>query len=337
MATTKPSFASMWTQFFPPKPEFTENDIPSDLSGKVYLVTGATSGMGKEMARLVYSRNAKVYAACRDKEKALAAISEMKKTAPTSTGELVLLPLDLADLAKVKSCADEFLSRETKLHVLFNNAGVMTGPATPAPKTAQGHELALGVNCLGTFLLTKLLTPTLVSTAKMEPPSTVRVVWLSSFGLVQYAPEDRGIDMDNLDYHVPKPGIDRYGISKCGDWLLGVEFGRRYKADGIVSVPVNPGNVLTELARDAAWWLKVVGRLVAYKVSFGVCSYLFAAFSADLNIDKVDWTKDWVIPWGRLAPVRADLPKAVIPEEEGGNGNARLFWEWNEEQVKDYL
>ncbi|KAK4208987.1 NAD(P)-binding protein [Rhypophila decipiens] len=311
MATTKPSFASMWTQFFPPKPEFTENDIPSDLSGKVYLVTGATSGMGKELARLLYSRNANVYAACRDKEKTLAAISEMKKTAPTSTGELVLLPLGLADLAKVKNCAEEFLSRETKLHVLFNNAGVMTGPATPAPKTAQGYELALGVNCVGTFLLTKLL--------------------------MQYAPEDFGIDMDNLDYHVPKPGIDRYGISKCGDWLLGVEFGRRYKADGIVSVPVNPGNVLTELARNAAWWLKVVGRLVASRVSFGVSTQLFSAFSPNIKIDKVDWTKDWVIPWGRLAPLRADLPKAVIPEEEGGNGNARLFWEWNEEQVKYYL
>ncbi|KAM7191529.1 hypothetical protein V8F33_008880, partial [Rhypophila sp. PSN 637] len=151
-----------------------------------------------------------------------------------------------------------------------------------------------------------------------------------------FDPHDRGIDMDNLDYHVLKPDIDRYGISKCRDWLLGVEFGRRYKAEGIVSVPINPGNVLTELARDAAWQLKVVGRLVAYKViSFGVCSQLFSAFSP--NIEKVDWTKDWVIPWGRLAPLRADLSKAVIPEEEGGNGNARLFWEWNEEQVKDYL
>lgn len=44
-----------------------------------------------------------------------------------------------------------------------------------------------------------------------------------------------------------------------------------------------------------------------------------------------------VIPWGRFAPLRSDLPTAVKPEEDGGNGNARKFWEWNEEQVKAYL
>jgi retinol dehydrogenase 12 len=46
---------------------------------------------------------------------------------------------------------------------------------------------------------------------------------------------------------------------------------------------------------------------------------------------------DIVVPWGRIAPLRADLPKAVLPAEQGGNGNAVQFWDWNEQQVKEYV
>lgn len=294
------SFKSAWTQFFPPQPTFTDKDIPSDLHGKVYIVTGATSGMGKELARVLYAKNAKVYIACRSEEKATEAVAAIKKASPQSKGELIFISLDLADLAKVKAAAESFLARESKLHVLFNNAGVMVGPADPPLKTAQGYELALGVNCVGTFLLTKLLTPTLVATAKSEPPDTVRVVWLSSFGLGQFAPQDRGIDMDNLDYHIPKPHVERYGISKCGDWLLGVEFARRHRKDGIVSAPVNPGNVRTELARDQTIGLKVVAHAVVYPIINGVYTQLFAAFSPEVTVDRADWTKDWSgFPLGR--------------------------------------
>ncbi|KAF4614408.1 hypothetical protein G7Y89_g15328 [Cudoniella acicularis] len=332
-----PSFKSSWTQFFPPKPTFTDKDVPADLQGRVYLVTGANSGMGKDVARVLYAKNAKVYVACRSEEKATKAIAYIKNGAPKSKGELVFLSLDLADLTKVKSAAQSFLAQESKLHVLYNNAGVMVGPADPPLKTVQGYELALGVNCVGTFLLTKLLTPTLIATARSEPSNTVRVVWLSSFGLGQYAPEERGIDLDNLDYHIPKPHVDRYGISKCGDWLLGVEYARRHKADGIVSVPINPGNVRTELARDQSVALKIIANAIVYPIINGVYTQLFAAFSPAVTIEKADWTKDWIIPWGRFAPLRPDLPKATKPVEEGGNGNAQKFWQWNEEQVKDYL
>lgn len=287
------SFKSSWTQFFPPKPKFTDNDVPADLQGKVYIVTGANCGMGQELTRVLYAKNAKVYVACRSEEKATKAIAHIKKAAPKSKGELVFLSLDLADLTKVKVAAQSFLAQESKLHVLFNNAGVMVGPADPPLKTAQGYELALGVNCVGTFLFTKLLTPTLIATTRSDPADTVRVVWLSSFGLGQFAPEDRGIDLDNLDYHIPKPHVERYGISKCGDWLLGVEFARRHKADGIVSVPINPGNVRTALARDQSLVLKVVAHAIVYPVINGVYTQLFAAFSPEVTNEKADWTTNW--------------------------------------------
>jgi hypothetical protein len=121
------SFKSAWTQFFPPKPRFTEKDIPADLQGKVYMATGANCGMGLELARILYAQNAKVYLACHSADKAAIAISSIKTSAPKSTGQLVFLPLDLADLRKVKAAAQSFLTQESMLHVLFNNAGVMVG------------------------------------------------------------------------------------------------------------------------------------------------------------------------------------------------------------------
>jgi retinol dehydrogenase-12 len=264
------SFKSAWTQFFPPKPKFTEKDVPTDLQGKVYIVTGANCGMGLELSRVLYSKNAKVYLGCRSEEKAIKAIAHIEKAVPTSKGQLVFLSLDLADLTKVKTAAEIFIAKESKLHVLFNNAGVMVGPAEPLPKTVQGHELSLGVNCIGTFLFTKLLTPVLIATARSTPPNTVRVVWPSSFGLHQYAPEGRGIDMDNLDYHIPKAHVDRYGISKCGVWLLAVEF-----------------------ARDQTLALKIIAHAVVYPIINGVYTQLFAAFSPEVTIEKADWTTSW--------------------------------------------
>jgi NAD(P)-dependent dehydrogenase (short-subunit alcohol dehydrogenase family) len=111
-------FKSAWTQFFPPKPNFTDKDIPADLQGKVYMVTGANSGMGKELTRVLYAKNATVYVACRSEEKGNKAIAEIQKAAPKSKGSLVFLSLDLADLATVKAAAQSFLAQEPRLHIL---------------------------------------------------------------------------------------------------------------------------------------------------------------------------------------------------------------------------
>ena len=280
-----PSLSSFWTSFRPPKPHFTENDVPN-LQGKVYIVSGSNTGIGKEVARILYAKNAKVYVAARSAEKANKAIADIKKAAPASTGTLVFLHLDLSDLNHVKEAAQSFLAQESNLHVLFNNAGSTPAPVEPPPETAQGYELALGVNCIGTFLFTRLLTPALVATAKAEPTSTVRVVWLSSFALELFAHKDVGISLENLDYQLRKPATERYGISKSGVWALGVEFARRHEADGIVSVPINPGNISSELARDQGAVLQTVARLVGYPPVLGAYTELFAALSPQVTMEK---------------------------------------------------
>ncbi|KAJ3567246.1 hypothetical protein NPX13_g6835 [Xylaria arbuscula] len=153
----------------PTKPTITEKDVP-DLTGKVTIVTGSNTGLGKELAQILYSKNAKVYMLARSEEKTKKAIDSIKAAVPESKGELIYLHLDLADLPSIKSTAEEFLRRESQLHLLFNNAGVAFPPA--GSKTKQGYVLEIGVNCLGTFAITQLLTPVIVSTAKVSPPNS---------------------------------------------------------------------------------------------------------------------------------------------------------------------
>ncbi|CAJ2505082.1 Uu.00g124760.m01.CDS01 [Anthostomella pinea] len=310
-----------WTQYFPPKPRYTIEDIPVSLQGKVYIVTGANSGMGKELAQVLYAKGAKVYVACRSEEKASQAINEIKQAEQkqSSKGDLIALSLDLSDLRKVQAAAKIFLAKESKLYVLFNNTGVMVGDNNNKDLTPQGYKEALWV-----------------ATAKSdsEPAGSVRVVWLSSFGLEHFAPEGRGVDLDNLDHHTPKIPIERYGMSKAGTWLLAVEYTRRYK--DVVSVAINPGNIKTNRARHQGIALKLIAGAIVYPVINGVYTQLFAAFSPEVTT-QVDWTKNWIIPFGRIAAFRPDLTKATLPVEEGGNGNAQQFLEWHEQQVKDYL
>ena len=126
--------------------------------------------------------------------------------------------------------------------MLWNNAGVMVPPQ--GSKTKQGYELQLGTNNLAPFLFTKLLTPILASTAKMSPPGTVRVVWVSSSAAEVFSPPN-GVDMDNLDYKKDKDIWFKYGVSKAGNVLHSKEYAKRHAGDGIISVVCSSFDSLT--------------------------------------------------------------------------------------------
>lgn len=227
---------NQFSQAFPPAPAFTETHI-SDLQGKVYIVTGASAGVGKELARLLYSRNATVYVAARSSEKATAAISWMQERHPSSQGTLHFLTLDLNDLEGIKPSVEEFLSKESRLDVLFNNAGVMVPPQ--GSTTKQGLELQLGTNCVAPFLFTKLLMPTLVKTAKESPAGSVRVVWVSSSAADMLAPQG-GVDIGNLNYSKDQSAWTKYGVSKGGNVLHAIEFQKRVESEGVRSIVCGP-------------------------------------------------------------------------------------------------
>ncbi|KAK4242836.1 NAD(P)-binding protein [Achaetomium macrosporum] len=327
----------VFTQFFPPKPTFTERDVP-DLSGKVYIVTGSNTGIGYGLAGLLYARNASVYIAARSQEKANAAIEKLKAASRSSTGSLTYMHLDLSDLSTIQASVNFFLARESKLHVLFNNAGVMNVAAgQEKAKTRQGHEIHMGVNCLGPFLLTMLLTPVLSATAKTEPAgcSAVRVVWVSSTIDVA-GKRDVGLELDNLDYEKrPVLAMNRYGYSKVGNYFQGVEYARRVgRSAGVVSVAVNPGNLCSELYREHGTAFTLFTKLITYPPINGSYTLLYAGLSPDVTLEK---SGNFIIPFGRIKAPRKDLEMAAKPESEGGNGTGPKFWEWCEAQVKPYL
>ncbi|KAI1657787.1 short chain dehydrogenase reductase [Daldinia decipiens] len=325
-----PTLSSGWTQCFPPAPKFTEKDV-FDLAGKVYIITGGTSGIGKELARILYSKNAKVYIAARDEGDTIRSIEEAE---PASTGTLVFLHLDLADLRSVRASAQRFLAAEEKLHVLFNNAGYMAPGDNNIEKTAQGYEKQLGVNCLGPFLFTKLLMPRLLATAADNSTlaNEVRVVFVSSFAAEMYHEKRVGIDMENLDYHRSKPGIHRYGISKVGVWAYGVEISKRFHTHGVLGVPVNPGNLRSELFCHQGFLFRLQVALMHYPAIKGAYTELFAGFSPEVT-DK----SGYVFPFGRFHPICEGLQLAARPESEGGVDLTRNFWEWSEKQVKQFV
>lgn len=206
---------------------------PFLLNSQVFIVTGASSGIGLELAYILYLRNAKIYMAARSEEKVSRAMSLIKSRVQNSKGSLIYLHLDLGDLTTIKGSAETFLRDNTRLDVLWNNAGVMTPPQ--GSKTKQGYELQLGTNNVAPFLFTKLLHPVLTETAKTAPADSVRVVWVSSSVAELFSPKG-GIDMNNMDYNNDKNAWYKYGSSKAGNIFHGSEFAKRTRGEGIVSV-----------------------------------------------------------------------------------------------------
>jgi len=132
---------------------------PGDLAGRTFLVTGGNTGIGRATAAILASRGGQVYVACRSEPKGRAAVADI--AARTGNPAVTFLPLDLADLGSVRRCAARFLALGQPLHVLINNAGV----GGQRGLTADGFELAFGVNHLGHFALTAALLDRLAASA----------------------------------------------------------------------------------------------------------------------------------------------------------------------------
>jgi NAD(P)-dependent dehydrogenase (short-subunit alcohol dehydrogenase family) len=319
----------VWSQFFPPKPTLTEANLPSQ-KGKVFIVTGGYSGVGLEICKILYQAGGKVYLAGRSEDKALQAIADIKTGSPDSEGDIVFLPLKLDDLTTIKPAAEKFVSAESRLDVLFNNAGVSNPPLGSI--SPQGHELQLATNCLGPHLLTQLLLPTLQQTARNEPPASVRVIWLGSIVVDTSAPAN-GVNLDELLRR--DTGMNRnYENTKVGNWFLANDLAKQVGSDGILSVAVNPGNLKTNLTRHFSPWVPFLVAPLLYHPIMGAYSELWAAFFPELKIS--DGGK-YILPWGRLHPKpREDLIQAMRSKEEGGTGDAALFLQYCNDQIADF-
>src|SRR6266516_695304 len=224
---------------------FTEADVPQQ-TGKTFIVTGANTGVGFEIARVLAANGARVLLGCRDQTKAQDAIARIKRITPNA--DLVWLPLDLGDLDSVRAAA-EIAAKEPRIDALINNAAIMNPPLT---RTKQGFEAQFGVNHLGVFALTSLLLPKLA-----ETPGS-RVVVTSSVAHLKAK-----IDWDDLNADKSYSKRERYGASKLANALFFFELDRRVRAtrSPVTAVGAHPGVANTSLGRHMGP-VQVVGPIV---------------------------------------------------------------------------
>ncbi|CAE6443934.1 unnamed protein product [Rhizoctonia solani] len=319
---------SAYTMAYPPKALFTVEQIP-DLTGQVIIVTGGNTGIGKETCKALLEKNAKVYLAARSKSKADEAIKWLKNQ--TNGKVATFLELDLAHLASIRKAAEDFqrqVKYQHELHVLFNNAGVMSPPVDQ--RTTDGYDLQFGTNVLGHYFFTSLLLPTLIHTAKNSPVAQghTRVVNTSSMGAF-WAPkkgiiwEALGTDADSVQA-CKKLGTNwLYCQSKLGNVIFSNELARRYGEQGIISSSVHPGIINTELPRHLPQLFAGIYSLFLYPASQGALTQLWAGTTPE----GLNYSGKFLIPWARVG----DTPPGA-----GDEKLAEKLWTWLEEQVKGH-
>ena len=206
-------------------------DLAKDLTGKVYIVTGANSGVGLETTRQLIKQGAHVVMGCRRP----AAGKEAAAGFAGLAGSHEVLRIDLADLQSVRDFVAEFSSKYDRLDGLVGNAGManMTGELS---RTKDGLELTTGISYFGHFLLTELLLE------KLQESAPSRIVLLSS---VVHAGSPRNrpkVHLDDLTYEKRQPSnMAIYGEAKVANVLYAMELADRLKDEGVTTSSVHPG------------------------------------------------------------------------------------------------
>ena len=238
------------------------------MQGKVCIVTGGNTGIGKETARGLAQRGATVVLACRDVEKATAARDDIAKS--TGRSDVEVEALDLGSAASIRAFAARFKEKHARLDVLVNNAGVW---ATSRGTTSDGFESTFGVNHLGTFLLTQELLPLLKSSA----PS--RIIVLSS------ALHYRGkMVWDDLQYERRSySGTSAYNQSKLANVLFTIALAKRLEGTKVTVNAVHPGVVATELSRNFPRLLMKIANLFMLTPEQGAACSLHVATAPELS------------------------------------------------------
>jgi NAD(P)-dependent dehydrogenase (short-subunit alcohol dehydrogenase family) len=246
------------------KANWTTDDI-LNVKGKVAVVTGGNSGLGKETARVLAQKGVEVILAVRSTDRGEDAAIEIRKEFPKSNVEV--MKLDLSSLASVKSFAKEFLGRYEHLDFLINNAGVMVPPYT---KTEDGFELQFGTNHLAHFALTGLLLPLLESTEDS------RIVTISSVAHLTGDVNFHDLAWEQRKYDAPKA----YADSKIANLYFTYELARKLNKSSIRVLAAHPGWTSTNLQKN--WRLfRLLNPFFAQKPEMGALPTLRAATDPD--------------------------------------------------------
>lgn len=285
----------------------------TDQTGKVIVITGSTSGLGKEAARQLAGQGGTIVMAVRNTQKAEGVKKEIMKEFPKA--DIRIQRLDLGDLASVKEFSDAIAAEYKQLDILINNAGVMMCPYS---KTKDGFEIQMGTNHLGPFALTGQLMPLL----KQTPNS--RIVVTSSIAHRQGDIDFSDLNWETRNYKTMKA----YGDSKLANLFFTYELAERLKGqENAPSVTAaHPGWTKTELQRHSGLF-SFLNNFMAQKVEVGTLPTIRAAVDPEANSGDYFGPSGFGEMWGnpkkvKSTPMSHDRQKAgklwVMSEELTG-------------------
>lgn len=234
-------------------------DVPA-MNDRTVVITGTNTGIGRVTAQVLAEAGARVIMVNRSRERSAQVIADLQKTG----SRFELVEMDLGRLESVRHGASRILELAPRIDVLINNAGL----AGSRGQTADGFELAFGVNHLGHYLLTALLWPAL------SAPQT-RIVNVSS--RAHYRAE--GIPFDALQLKTPSStGLSEYAVSKLANVLFTAALHRRTGGNPHIYA-LHPGVVATDVWRSIPAPLAWVARQFMASVEDGAQTTLHCAAS----------------------------------------------------------
>ena len=208
--------------------------LHTNMQGKVCIVTGANSGIGKATALGLAKMGATVVMVCRDHAKGEEAHNEIKEKSGNDAIDLILA--DLTSQASIRQLAENIQQRYPQLHVLINNAGVVN---LTRRETSDGFEMMFAVNYLAPFLLTNLLLE------KLKASAPARIINVSSD-----SHEAGYINLEDLQSEKQYKFMRSYGQSKLALVLFTYELARSLQGTGVTANCLHPGFVATNIGQN---------------------------------------------------------------------------------------
>lgn len=292
------------------KQNWTAENIP-DQKGRIAVVTGSSSGIGFEAAKVLANKNAKVIIAVRNLTKG--EIAKSKIVGQNKSADVEVMKIDLSDLTSVKSFAEEYKNKYNKLDLLINNAGVMIPPYS---KTKDGFELQMGTNHFGHFALTLQLIDIIQATPN------ARIVNVASA-----AHKYGNINFDDLNWENRKYKSWRaYGDSKIANLYFTRELAKRLSGKNTLVTAAHPGWTATELQRHSGLF-GFLNQFFAMKQDQGALPTLRAAFDENAKSGDYFGPDGWQ-EW-KGYPVKVDTNKLAKDTSV-----AKKLWDVSEELTK---
>ena len=283
----------------------------TEMAGKVVVITGGNTGIGKEAAVALAGRGAQVVITSRNEERGRSARQEIAERSGNDSVEV--MSLDLASFTSIRSFAADALERFEHLDVLVNNAGLILYRRA---ETQEGFEETFGVNHLGHFLLTDLLLE------RLRAGAPARVVVVSSDA---HKGARHGLDFDDLQAERKYKWAKAYSKSKLANIYFARELARRLDGTGVTVNALHPGFVRSEFGRGGdlggiyGWGIKYIASPFAISPEKGARTTIYLASSPDVG----------GVSGGYFFKSKLSTPSAVAQDDDA----ASRLWDASEKLV----